>query len=244
MLTKTPKLTVITGWNPEGYVQYGRRFAETFHRHVSPDVDLIVYGEEPVKLPRGEFRRLDAIPGCVEFLMRHDNPRGRGREVQPNWKPSAREAGYNFRFDARKFSRQGFIPLHAALSLGGDDQMLAWFDGDVVFTRDVPRGTLQGLLPAGADVAYLGRGEKHSEIGFQIYRIPAALRMLLAFSRLYESDEVFALKEWHSAYCFDEARRRTATRGHDLTPGGSGHVWQQSPLRAFSDHLKGKRKGI
>lgn len=242
------KLTVCTGWSPQGYIQYGKRFAESFHRYVSPDVDLVVYGEEPVKLPRGEFRRLSEIPGCTEFLQRHDNPISRGREPDPAfkkyWKASHLENRYSFRYDAWKFSRQGFIPLHAAEQLRPADgpQMLAWFDGDVVFHATVPRGTLQGLLPAGKDVAYLGRGAKHSEIGFQIYRVPDALQMLLTFSRLYESDEVFNLREWHSAYCFDEARRRSAIRAHDITPGGMGHVWHESPLRAFSDHLKGDKR--
>lgn len=251
-------LTVITGWSPKGYVEYGRRFAETFDRFWPKDVQLVVYGEEPVKLPRGEFRRLDVIPGCMEFLRRHDNAVARGQEpredLRAKWKPKWLAQRYAFRFDAWKFCRQGFIPYHAAATIieqlvtsqstSEERQLLCWLDGDVVTHSPVPRGVIEGLLPPRKAVAYLGRGEKHSEIGFQLYDLDLAVRMLRQFREYYASDEVFTLKEWHSAYVFDTARRRALPpeQWHDLTPGGQGHVWHQSPLRAFTDHLKGNRK--
>lgn len=249
-------LTVCTGWSPAGWIEYGRRFAETFDRYWPKDVRLIVYGEEAVPLPRGEFRLLSTIPGCMEFLQRHDNPIARGQRPDVSnvgkWKPKHYAAGYNFRFDAWKFCRQGFIPYDTFVNWDmsdADRELLCWLDGDVVTHAPVSRGFIEGLLPFGKEVAFLGRGQKHSEIGFQLYDItgldrgegPAA-RMLETFRDIYASDEVFTLKEWHSAYVFDEARRRTGVAGHDLTPGGEGHVWHQSPLRAMTDHLKGKRK--
>lgn len=249
-------LTVVTGWSPAGYLEYGRRFAETFDRYWPPAVNLVVYGEQPCVLPRGEFRTLDQIPGCMEFLERNDTPKARGEYVpgeSHNWKPSAVQKGYNFRFDARKFSRQGFIPMHAYWQLSktsspDGSKYLCWLDGDVVTHRKIPSGFIESLLPLGASVAYLGRGAKHSEIGFQLYDVSHAWAgvMLHAFAAMYAIDAVFRLKEWHSAYVFDEVRRRCerqiGMRSHDLTPGGSGHVWHQSPLRIYMDHLKGKRK--
>lgn len=248
------KITVCTGWSPAGYLEYGKRFAESFDRFWPKAVDLVVYGEEPVDLPRGEFRLLADIEGCAEFLARHDNAVARG--VEPNdqtrakWKPKHFANRYNFRFDAWKFCRQGFIPWHTFLGLSylDDPQLLVWLDGDVVTHAPVPPAFIEGLLPARKEIAYLGRGEKHSEIGFQLYRIDGdtgedrVARMLELFRDIYANDEVFALREWHSAYVFDEARRRTQVAAHDLTPGGHGHVWHQSPLRMYTDHLKGKRK--
>lgn len=244
-------LTVVTGWSPEGYVQYGRRFAETFHRFWPADVNLVVYGELPVKLPRGEFRPLNSIPGCMEFINRHcDNPEQCGRASIPGWKEKEVRNGYSYRFDAVKFCRQGFIPENAAVCLNPDNdpQYLCWLDGDVVTKAPVPAGFIEGLLPDGYDVAYLGRGQKHSEIGFQLYKLTTsedvepALSMLMEFSEIYSTDEVFKLREWHSAFVFDEARRRSGVRAFDLTPGGNGHVWPTSPLGKFMDHLKGERK--
>lgn len=236
-------LTVCTGWAPSGYSEYGRRFVESFAKHWPSSVRLIVYGEEPVLLPRGEMLPLSAIPGAAEFRERHrDSRRATGRDAKPFWRANWKASGYNFRWDAWKFSPQGFIPWHAAQICGTDH--LCWLDGDVVTTKDVPEGFIESLLPAGKDVAYLGRRGVHSEIGFQLYRLPQAAPMLHRFRETYHSDEVFQLPEWHSAYVFDHARRETRIAAHNLTPDGEGHVWFQSPLAAYTDHLKGKRKGM
>jgi hypothetical protein len=66
--------------------------------------------------------------------------------------------------------------------------------------------------------------------------------MLKEFFDLYASDRIFHAKEWHSAYAFDLARTSTGVEGHDLTPGGSGHVWFQCEIGRYTDHLKGARK--
>lgn len=237
-------LTVCTGWSPKGYIEYGARFLETFERHWPADVQLVVYGEEPCDLPRGEFIQLSEVPGCLEFIKRHkNNLAAQGKKVDPTWKPSAQRTGYNFRFDAWKFCRQGFIPMHAAARC--NTELLCWLDGDVVTLKDIPWQFIQSLLPKDKDVAYLGRDHTHSEIGFQLYRIPHAFPLLSEFRTLYNSDRVFRLKEWHSAYVFDTARQLVAPeRLHNLTPGGRGHVWVQSPLAEYTDHVKGKRKTL
>jgi hypothetical protein len=238
-------LTVVTGWSPSGWLEYGRRFLETFDEYWPADVALRIYVEElgPQPACRRDVRQvlLDEISGCRAFIERHrESARANGRDVRPTWKESCRLAGYNYRFDAVKFSRQGFIPYHAAAELRAG--LLCWLDGDVVSLRRVPPGFVEGLLPDDKACAYLGRGDKHSEIGFQLYRVPDALPMLRTFSAIYEADAVFDLPEWHSAYVFDIARKRSGIAALDLTPGGTGHVWMASPLRAFTDHLKGKRK--
>lgn len=236
-------LTVCTGWSPSGWAEYGQRFLETFCRHWPQSVKLVVYAEVPVYMPRGECRLIWEIPGCRDFIERHiNNPKARGKAVKPDWKRSAIEQGYNWRFDAWKWCRQGFIPLAASESAG---EYLCWLDGDVITHRDVPEGWVESLLPKGKDLAYLGRENGyHSEIGFQLYRLPQALNMLRHFRDYYADDAVFNLREWHSAYVFDQCMRETGIKAHNLTPGGSGHVWWQSPLKEYLDHLKGKRKEL
>ncbi len=240
--------TVITGWSPSGWREYGRLFLHTFERYWPADVPLLVYVEEPppaAELPRTkryrEFRLLSEVPGALEILKAYDNPQARGRVPAPNWKRSARELGYNWRFDAWKFCRQGIIPLDAAARVDRGD-LLCWLDGDVQTTREVPGRFLERLLPGDCDLAYLGREPKHSEIGFQLYRIPEAMPMLVEFCSLYGTGEILREREWHSAYAFDIARTRTRIRAHNLTPGGSGHVWQTSVLENFMTHNKGDRK--
>jgi hypothetical protein len=62
------------------------------------------------------------------------------------------------------------------------------------------------------------------------------------FAEVWERDEVFALPEWHSAFVFDHCRSKFSLRERNLTPNGTGHVWFQSPLAKYLDHLKGNRK--
>lgn len=235
------KLTICSGAHPKGMEEYGRRFLETFDRFAAADIDLLFYTEEPVAMPRGQCRSLWDIPGTAAFLARHRNSaEACGRQPGPRWKDGERAAGYSFRFDAVKFFKQGFIPEAAAQEAGG--KFLAWFDGDVVFSRRFSAADVVGLLPAGHDVAYLGRPPRHSEIGFQLYRLPQAMPMLAKFRELYDTDAIFDHAETHSAYAFDRARVATGIAGHNLTPNGRGHVWPSSPLGRFSAHLKGKRK--
>lgn len=265
-------LTVMTGWSPEGWDQYGRQFFETFDRHWPVDVALMVFGEweaggllmdyagrHPPRR-RVTFTSLAAIEGCAEFLKRHQDNRivcGRAQDPHHHWKERAMAAGYNWRFDAWKFCRQGFIPLYAASRCRSD--MILWLDGDVVTQRDVATSeVITSLMPPGRLIAYLGREPKHPDIAFQLYDIRErpdendevsvphgyVWQMLQNFAAFYRTDEVFKLPEWHSAYVWKVAveRARAWPIVHNLTPGGSGHVWQQSPLRAWGDHLKGDRK--
>ena len=234
-------LTVCTGWSPKGWIEYGEAFVHSAARHWSSDIRLLAYVEELIELPIGECRSVLQIPGCVEFIDKYrDDKRANGRDVQPNWKEAAKKRGYHFRWDAWKFCRQGFIPLAAAQEC--ETEYLAWFDADVVTFADVSAKDITSLLPSGYDVAYLGR-PKWSEIGFQLYRLPAALPMLEQFSRYYRDETVFDLHEWHSAYVFDRAREATGIAGWNLTPNREGDVWPYTPLSKFSVHLKGDRKG-
>lgn len=237
-------ITICTGWNPRGYHEYGKRFAESFAKYWPQSAKLVVYGEEKVELPRGEFRLLSEIPGCMEFLDRwRDDKAANGTQPNKAWKPKEHRIRYSWRFDAWKFSRQGFIPFDAALRC--DTEYLAWLDGDVVTHSPVPENAFENLLRPDKSIAYLGRGMHPSEIGFQLYRLPKALIFLKEFRDLYATDHVFALRVTHSAFVWDNARSHfDGSMFQDLTPHGHGHVWFQSDLKKWTDHLKGKRKEL
>jgi len=259
-------LAVCTGWNLEGWHQYGRQFLESFTAKWPLGARLFICGERSAldlttrhateMFGRGTLRHevtfvpLDSIAGCAEFLERHDSnasAHGRERLEGQNWKERAVAAGYNWRYDAVKFSRQGFIPWHVAKQVLDSHEFLCWLDGDVVtHTAFASQEVITNLLPAGKSIAYLGREPKHPDIAFQLYRLSdeRALHFLRNFSLAYEVDDVFRLKEWHSAFVWHNilSRQYFLEGAHNLTPGGSGHVWHQSALRAWGDHLKGERK--
>jgi hypothetical protein len=258
-------LTVCTGWNLAGWHQYGRRFLESFEANWPADVKLEICGERDAMEatsaaagalePRREitFRTLAAIPGCEGFIAEHGGDPvkcGRARRRDHNWKERAVAAGYNWRYDAVKFCRQGFIPHYVANRMGFEHRpsdFLCWLDGDVVTHAKISHeSVVTGLLPPSKSIAYLGRDPKHPDIAFQLYRLgdQRALEFLRNFKLEYSTGHVFDLKEWHSAFVWKHTLSRPyfLQVAHNLTPGGSGHVWHQSPLAQWGDHLKGDRK--
>jgi hypothetical protein len=240
-------ITVVTGWHPAGFSAYANKFCETFARYWPPEIRCCAYVEERVEglPPRIEQRSLWLIDGARAFLDRNGpSAAANGREPTETWKDKEREAKYSFRFDACKFFKQLIIPHHAAWSTMTDGEILCWLDADVVSFRKVPADLVSGLL-GDADLCFLGREPKHSEIGFWAVRLNSTTREFLkALSWCYLSEGVFMLAEWHSAYVFDHVRREFAGRmkQRNLTLGGGGHVWFKTPLGKYMDHLKGEKR--
>ena len=238
-------VTVVTGWSPQGYEDYGRRFLETFHRYWPKEIDLLVYGEETVSLPRGRFISLSSVATIDSFLLRHkDNAAVHGTEPNAAWKPKDRIRGYNFRFDAYKFCKMAMIPYHAVLLMKDKSTHLVWMDADVVTLKTIPKGFVQSLLPRNKSVTFLGRRNYHSETGFVVFRIPEAIKLVCAWHDTYAYDKFLKLPEWHSAYIFDYCLAKSTVESLNLTPAGQGHVFVQSPLNEYMDHLKGPRKQL
>src|SRR3990167_4917478 len=233
----------MTGFSPNGRVVYGERFLDTFDRFWPTSVHLQVFVEEPTPIPRNGERPLWSCPGVREFIERHrNNPQHTGQAPVSTWRPKDHEKGYSYRHDSVKFSRQCFIPETAALGIP-DEQILAWFDADVITNAAVPEGFIEQLIGK-ADLCYLGRTNMHTELGFWAVRLNKRTRLFLAdLAELWRSDRIFTLPEWHSAFAFDYVLRRSPElRKNNLTPTGRGAVFMTSPLARYLDHLKGNRK--
>jgi hypothetical protein len=234
-------IRVCSGWHPQGSRLYGRRFLESFDRFWSKDIELRVYTEEPEQMPRDACRDLWAIPGARDCQAHYAPAQYHGRVPDERWKPSARAAGYNYRFDAAKFWKQLIIPQAASLDMP-DGDILIWLDGDVETIAPIEKEQIADWL-GDAEVCYLGRAPKHSEIGFWAVRLNAITRKFLRLIALqYTSGRVLQLKESHSAFVWDAVRQSMRMIERDMTPGGRGHVFPQSPVGQHLRHDKGKRK--
>lgn len=235
-------IRVCSGFSETGYKEYGEQFLETFHRYWPRTVELVVFTEAYVEMPRGSCRSLWECRGAAQFIARHrENPERCGTKQHAKWKPRYIGRPYNFRFDAVKFSKQCFIPEAAAEGME-DGDILVWLDADVVTFANVPDGVVESLL-GDADIVFLGRQGTHSEIGFWAVRLNYRTREFLAmFADTWRSDKVFELDEWHSAFVFDWCRRHTSMIQLNMTPQGRGHVFTESPLQFWLDHLKGDRR--
>lgn len=253
-------VTVVTGFSPRGLEEYGWNFIKGFCENWPVEVKLVIYLEEPIfdvrLTPIDKFidgKRRDVtmrtfrdVPRVPEFIDRHMNdPAANGCDVQPNWKERERKEGYNFRWDAVKWCRMAMFAADAARNLAPESRILVWLDGDVMTNRPIPPNFVEDLV-GDHDVAYLGREPKHPDTAFVVFQGNFGLLIAERWGELYESDDVFMLPETHSAYvfkyCLEFPAHLAQPKRLNLTPKGHGHVWFQSPLAAYMDHLKGKRK--
>jgi hypothetical protein len=229
--------TIVTSFSPEGKILYGSEFVQGFIDHAPRTWRLHVYVEHPVidqPHERVWFRNLLAIKPMKDFLDRHAadmRVRGRARN------------DYNFRYDAWKFCRKVFALADSASPASG---AMAWMDADTRWLQGPPDRLIGDLLD-GHDVAYLGREHQYSECGFVALRLPVAWPVAYAWRSYYDKDQFLDCREWHDSYLFDLVRvglEQTPLKFRNLTPGLRGHVWCESPLAPYWDHLKGNRKAL
>ncbi len=260
----------VTTCHAEGWRSYGRDMVESFLRHWPPTVSLYVYAEgfaPDLTDPRVVWLDLLAeCPNLVAFKVRHrDNPVAHGEQARPRWevkfrihkptyriKPTLRihkteDWGLGYRWDAVRFSHKPFSIFDAARRATTD--VLFWIDADIRVFADVPLAFLEEVMPPDCFLSYLRR-PRFSECGFVGYNLrhPATQAFLAEFEALYTSDALFKEREYHDSFLFDVVRRRVERRGcasYDIGQGiGSdgGHVFVNSPLGRFMDHMKGERK--
>ena len=255
--------SALTTCDAGGYESYGRRMVESFDAHWPADVPLYVYAEGFTPDAGGRVVARDLLacsPGLIAFKGRHaNNPAAHGRLAQKRWKLTVKwhkakvrlrrvDWGLGFEWEAVRFSHKSFSIFHAAQHCSSD--VLFWIDADVFVFADVPRAFLELLMPADCLVSYLGR-PKLSECGFVGYNLrhPAIRPFLADFEALYTRDTLFSLRRGtDDGHAFDVLRRRYERRGcrtHDIAAGAGregGHVFVNSVLGRYMDHLKGDRK--
>ena len=209
---------IVTSFSREGYEQYGKRFLESAG---NLPYRVTVYSEDDLPIPH---KKLDD-PAHLAFLERC--------EPDPP----------DYRFQARRFSYKTFAVL-AAKGRG----RLIWLDADVKVFAKVPKDFLDGLLPKGMYTAYLGRERMHSECGFVIYDRDhqAHEKFMSEWRRLYETGQLFLLKEWHDSFVYDHLRTTLKVPAVNISGPGkkSHHPFINSPLGKYMDHYKGNRKKL
>lgn len=254
----------VTTCNAEGWRVYGRRMVESFLLHWPESVRLYAYAEgftPDLVDPRVVW--LDLLVECpklVAFKERHrHNPMAHGEQARRRWevkfrihKPTLRirkveNWGVGYRWDAVRFSHKPFSIFDAARRTTTD--VLFWIDADIRVFANVPMDFLEEVMPPDCFISYLHR-PRFSECGFVGYNLRhrATQHFLSEFERLYTSDQLFDEREYHDSFLFDVIRRRIEGRGcasYDIGQGignDGGHVFVNSRLGQFMDHLKGERK--
>ena len=237
--------TIVTGYHPAGYEQYGRACLKSLQAYWSEDI--IVYAEDFIPETIRQIQVYPPPQTVIDFQKRHGpDPMMQGKVPAPGtrlWKKKDKTRGYNFRFDVVKFSKMAMYAQDAAHRIA--EGIMVWLDGDVLTHSPVPDEFVLDML-GDYDCAYLGREPYHSETGFLVFRLPEARALIDQWANFYNDRTFIKEREWHSAYLFDQARlvKVRNIRYKNLTPGGSKHVWFQSRLKDYTDHLKGRRKEL
>ena len=240
-------ITVITTFSDNGWKEYGKRFVDTFVQHWPIDIKLKIYCDTlPHEYPNSvniEWVFLNKVcPDLVAFKERHkDNPHANG--LRPDGKKKS------YLWDAVKFAHKSYCVSHAALNSTTD--LIIWLDADVVTHSAVPFEFIESLLPQNHYCAYLGREKIYPECGFVVYDTTSKYNNIFMqdWQDLYNTDSLFEEVEYHDSYLFWQLVKKHSangmqttnlSRGHPHRPGV--HVFINSPLGEYMDHLKGKRK--
>lgn len=236
--------TVITSFTQAGYEEYGKNFLDTFAENWPDDVQLVVYTEgvktppvvyhhvvtwEPISLVEGHDQFMQKIDGFT--LFKGDTGHG-----------------YSINYDAR-MCRKSLMECHAMKTIGGK---IFWVDADVITHSKIPDGFLDEVLPDDKFCCYLGRDAHpigYTESGFLGFN--AAHPLTAAFRSAYfdfiMSGGNFTNKGWHDCYAFDTIRKACPQElfnnlGEGIALTKTAHVFVNSVLGKYMDHLKGNRK--
>lgn len=172
----------------------------------------------------------------------------RDLEMWSEWLPEFKQrhrhrSTENYRFDAVRFAHK-VAALELAFRIGNSD-VLVWMDADCVTHAPVDAEWLTGLL-GDADLALLKR-KREPETGFMlIRRNDAGAAFVSELVRLYRTDGLFNMAEWHDAWVIGELVKAMALNVACLSGDAinTSHPLVNGPLGERLDHLKGKRKGV
>tara|TARA_E500000178_G_C17010979_1_gene750531 strand:+ start:253 stop:1170 length:918 start_codon:yes stop_codon:yes gene_type:complete len=250
-------LAVVTTFPPNRWTAYAKRMIESHVQYWPDDVVLHAYyeGNKPdFNHAKVKFINIEeANPELVKFKQRHKSDPVANGETQEIPGGVRRVAGAgdkdrnkgSFLWDAVRFSHKTFAVDHAVKTIDAD--YVLWLDADTYTFRHITKQFVVDLLPGDKLVNYLGR-VTYPECGWVCYnkRHPKIQQFMKYWTDLYINDTIFQELEWHDSYLFWQCVKRIAPNdGVDIGKGAGVeglHVFINSVLGDYIDHMKGKRK--
>jgi hypothetical protein len=251
-------LSVVTTFPPNRWTAYASRMLESHIEFWPDDVEIHAYYEQSrpdMADKKIKFINIEEVnPDLVSFKQRHrDDPVANGETQEiPGGVRRNPAAGSNDRgkgsylWDAVRFSHKTFAVDHAIKNSKTD--YVLWLDADTYTFRKITKKFVTDLLPSDKLLNFLGRGDKYPECGWVCYntRHPKITEFMRYWTDMYRNDTIFNELEWHDSYLFWQCVKRMAT--DDCVDIGKGagvkghHVFINSVLGGYIDHMKGKRK--
>lgn len=242
---------VVTTFHQAGYDEYGKKCIETFIEHWPKSVPLYVILENVTIDPSLTadnviYMNQDMVnPRLAGFKAAHrDNPNATGKD------PSGKNPNSSYLWDAVRFSNKVFAVTGLYESLRDACDHMIWLDADTVTHSDVPMGFLDHIAPSGNELtAYLNRSI-YPECGWVGYNMNHTMmkEFMDRFENVYNSGEFLTWVESHDSYVFWQVMKEMEAKGAGWRALGDdnqrGHVFINSELGCYMDHLKGPRKAV
>jgi len=251
-------LSVVTTFPPNRWTAYAKRMIDSHVRFWPDNVILYAYyeGEKPdYSHAKVKFINIEEVnPELLNFKQRHKNDPVANGEVQeiPGGVRRLNGAGDkdknkgSYLWDAVRFAHKTFAVDHAIKNCPTD--YVLWLDADTYTFRSISKDFVTGLLPENRLVNFLGRGQKYPECGWVCYnkKHHKIKEFMQYWINMYIQDTIFQELEWHDSYLFWQCVKRIAPNdGVDIGKGAGAkghHVFINSVLGSYIDHMKGKRK--
>lgn len=234
-----PKIAVCTTF-PLDYPTYREMLATFDHfwpKEVELYIDLDETSDDVLKQKQEEFNAL--MPSGRQFYINHKRSEAKAKFLQTHDEDSP---NVPYRFHVCRFSHKVFA-LYGVLPEMDRFDFLIWLDADVI-THATP--DFEEILPKDEeDVSYLGRSDApHSECSFVAYNLGfGGENIIKEMYEYYVTDKVLTLPGWTDCDVFDAVLSEGCFKGNNLSEGIKGwHVFPESPLGKYMNHLKGKRK--
>jgi hypothetical protein len=247
-MTKIALTTTFPNW-----AEYPKESIPSWLKHL-PKKIIPLAGLDPCsKLPQTEEWLFPLIQERTEqktFFISRDFPPEQIEFLKRNKQKTTPK---DYRMDYVRFSFKIFTIYEAlifALNNENEFDYLIWLDADVILKKDLPMEKIEEWLPKDAVASYLGRKDwDHSECGFMIFNLKKGGKEFIErLHKMYVTDEVLTLTQWHDSYVFDVVREEfNKANGKDvflnLTEGVEGRdVFDKCVLSEFMEHKKGNRK--
>lgn len=247
------KIHLITSFNSSSFLTQGKPFLNYFHKFWPKHIKLSVFSEDAeieknIINDNVNFFNLFKVNSIHQNFVKSYSKKNILKKMDElNIKSNSKF----FKFDVTRFSFKTFSIITAVRTIKTD--YLIWIDTDVVTFDTIPDDFFDKIINLNKEAAlyYLNRGDKyHPECGFMIFNLKHKLiqKFINNWEALYETENIFFLKEWHDSYVFkgllktfeknfsNEFINFSINENKNL-----GHPFINSVLGDYMDHLKGDR---
>jgi|SRR3990167_3802432 len=198
-------MIAVTTFSATGYQHYAKKMLESVIENWP--TKIIVYTESPIDLKHEKIEERDffSIPGVMTFYQYLKNiPLAMGKT--PN--------GYNYNYDAWKFTRKVFVQYDVLKDYQGK---VFWLDADCILTTP-DNGAYEKTLD-GVGLAYFGRKGFYTETGFIGFNTEAEgfSEFLEKYIGCLQKGTLFTLRRWHDCEAFDWSRSFKFTKENNLS---------------------------